>query len=190
MHGVAAELSSFADLLARVSQASRHDAALPNRELQDALVRLGFEPTRHVVALLASLRIHRVAPLHLDLVRKLAADPVALRRLEGASLDEFMLDLMGFERVRPLLTRRFFKTHRYRCEQEESLWWAAAHLQRALQASSIKVRRIDSVSQLLRAGEHAKQALSLAGVSVMLQQPSTKRKRPRRYRSSRSLRSQ
>jgi hypothetical protein len=44
MHDAAAELSSFAELLAGVSQASKPETALPKHELEDALVRLGFEP--------------------------------------------------------------------------------------------------------------------------------------------------
>ena len=165
MHDTADELASFADLLASLSRASG-PVARPGYELENALVRLGFKPSPGVVGLLRSMHIHRVAPLHLDLARKFAADPVALRRMQGVPLNESLLDLMGFEHMRLLLTRRFFKTYRPRSEQEEPLWWAAEHLERALQVSCINVRRIDSARQLLREGERATNALGLAGISL------------------------
>jgi hypothetical protein len=111
-----------------------------------------------------------MVPLHRDLACKFAADPVAQRRLRGVMLNEFLLDLMGFEHVRPLLTRRFFKTYRHRTEDEEPLWWAVAYLERALQLSAINTRLIDSVAQLLQTGERAKQALDRAGISLLPKQ--------------------
>ena len=162
------ELPLFADLLASVSpSASKPGGARPRHELESALVRLGFKPSRKVLGLLGSLRIHRVAPLHLDLARRLAADPVALRRLRGVRIGEFLLDLMGFERVRVRLTRRFFQTFRPRAEQEELLWWDAAHLDLALRDDEIKVRAIDSAGQLLRQGKRARQILSAAGFPIL-----------------------
>lgn len=167
MHDTADELSSFADLLARVSQASMPGTAQARRELEDALGRLGIKTSPGVLGLLRSMNINRAAPLHLDLARKFAADTVALRRMQGVPLDEFLLDLMWFEHIRLRLTRRFFKTYRLCCEQEEPLWWAAAHLDQALRDDRIEVRGIDSVRQLLRQGERARQILSDAGLPVL-----------------------
>ena len=167
MHDTADELASFANLLASASLASKPLAARQRHELEDALARLGIKPSPGVLGLLRSMHIHRVAPLHLDLARKFAADPVALRRMQGVPLDEFLLDLMWFEHVRPLLTRRFFKTYRPCSEQEEPLWWAAANLDRALRDGRIEMRSIDSATQLLRQGERARQILSAAGIPVL-----------------------
>lgn len=143
----------------------------PSYNLERTLVYLGFRPARCVVELLASLRIHRPASLHLDVARRLSADPLALRRVQGVPLGEFLVDLMGFERVCRLLTRRFFKTFSPRPEQEEPIWWAAEHLERALQVSAVDVRRIDSVTQLLHDGERARQLLVRAGTSLLPEPP-------------------
>jgi hypothetical protein len=106
-------------------------------------------------------------PLHREVARKLAADPNALSRVTGVPFDESLFDLMGFERVRQRLTRRFFKTYRPCLERQESLWWAAENLERALLMSLIVVRRIDSATQLLRQGDRSKQALALKGISIL-----------------------
>lgn len=118
-------------------------------------------------AVLTAFQVTQPAPLHLDLACLFAADPVALRRLQGLTFDPYLLDLLGFAEVRRRLSRRFFKAYRRRSALEEPLWWATMNLNRALQTSCIEVRRVDSVKQLLRLGEHAKQLLTSAGISLL-----------------------
>jgi hypothetical protein len=106
-------------------------------------------------------------PLHLDVEQKIAADPSFRSRLEGVLVDDFLMDLMGFEHLRPLLTRRFFKAYPHLDTDEEQLWWAAMHLDRALQTSSVKMTSIHSVELLLVEGKRAKEALEAAGMALV-----------------------
>jgi hypothetical protein len=147
------ELPGFSRLL---SQVHIVPATGPSSRLSTALRRLGFPTTKETVDFLASLRINHLAPLHLDVTRQVATNPTLRRRMRGIPVDEFMLDLLGFEEVRRLLERGFFKRYSLLVHQQEELWWAAEHFNRALVMNTMQPRRITSPNQLLQAGIQAR----------------------------------
>jgi hypothetical protein len=146
------ELSLFFWLLTEVNLA---DAEMPSRGIEAALRRLGFKTTKQTWNFLCSVKINHPAPLHLDVTRAVASNPVLRRRLHGMPVDEFLLELLGFEEVRPLLARPFFQRYRFHLGQQESLWWAAEHFNRALVINTMQARPITSPDQLLLAGKQA-----------------------------------
>lgn len=147
------ELSIFFWLLTEVNLA---DAKMPSRRIEAALQRLGFNTTKQTWDFLCSVKINHPAPLHLDVTRAVASNPVLRRRLHGIPVDEFLLDLLGFEEVRPLLARPFFQRYRFHLGQQESLWWAAEHFNRALMMNSMQPRPVTSPEQLLLVGIQAR----------------------------------
>ena len=125
-----------------------------------SLSHLGFDPTPSVLQLLASLRIHRLAPLHLDVARALAADPTLRNRVRGILLDELLVDILGFAHLRACFTRRFFTRWRRDPLPEENMWWAAWRIEQAMQQKLIPKLRLDSIWELLDAEDIAQQAFS------------------------------
>ena len=160
---------SYDGPLAKVSHPGVAGLTLTKQELEGMLASHGAKITQDVLRILVSVGIAHALPLHLTVACRIVLDQHTLRRLQGVRLDEFLFDLMGFERVRQLLSRRFFQTYSHRAEQEEPLWWAAEHLERALQVSVSEVRRIDSVEQLLCEGERVRQVLVVKRISLVPQ---------------------
>lgn len=157
------ELIAFENLLRSLA----NDACIDRNFEQtycSVLVRLGFEASHEVLRMLASLRLNHVCPLHLDVARSLAADAALRKRVRGITLDEFFIDLLGFSRVRACLSRRFFTAWRRQSANEDRIWWAAENLNRALDRSRVSPRHLDSVRQLIEAGDIAKQSVGEAGI--------------------------
>lgn len=145
------ELSLFTWLL---TQALLPDARRHSR-LGVVLQRLGFNTARETRDFLCFVRINHAAPLHLDVTRAVATNPILRHRLRGIQIDEFLLELLGFEQLRPLLGRTFFQRYRFHLSQQEALWWAAEHFDRALMKKTMQPRPIRSPEQLLLAGAQA-----------------------------------
>jgi hypothetical protein len=158
------ELIGFENLLRSLANDACTDGNF-ERTYCSALVRLGFEPSHEVLRMLASLRLNHVCPLHLDVARALATDAALRKRVRGITLDEFLIDLLGFARVHACLSRRFFTAWRQQSANEERIWWAAENLNRAVDRSRVSPRRLDSVRQLIEAGELAKQSLGETGIA-------------------------
>lgn len=128
------------------------------------IVQLGLNPSVHGIRLLASLRIHHVCPLHLDVVRTLAKEVDHRDRVRDVILDEFLIELLGFERVQERLTRRFFTTWQCPCAEEEPLWWAAINIELALERGLLEAVYISSRRELLRCADLARQALGRGSI--------------------------
>jgi hypothetical protein len=158
------ELRRFSEILAVSSENAGWGGRGADRDFEAALMRLGFQAKPEVVAFLASLEIGSVAPLHLKVARRISAEPAVLARLAGLRIDEFQLELMGFEHLMPHLTRRFFLSSRQGFADEERVWWAGLYFDSAVGACVLEPCLISSEAALIREGQSASEALRVAGI--------------------------
>lgn len=127
--------------------------------IERPLAVLGVRCSAPVAELLESLHIARPAPSHVAVFRRIAADPALMERLRGVRVDDFVLEILGFERLRPHLTRPFLEDMEVTALNEEALWWAAVLVDAALGARVFECVPICSISQLLENGDLARKAL-------------------------------
>ena len=122
-----------------------------NPDLSAALLNLGIEPKDEVFKLLLQLRNGRCCPLHLLLLRRLVRSPELVRRLDGAVLTEYQIDLFNFEEVFARLTPSFFRDQFGPGVDEVIVWYAADALDQAIVNGGNPVGDIESMRQLLKA---------------------------------------
>lgn len=166
-HDTSLELRRFSEILATSAESAEQGWRGVGSDFEAALERLGFRGTPEVVAFLASLEIATVAPLHLKVARRISGEPTALARLAGLRIDEFQLELMGFEHLAPSLARRFFLSSRQGFADEERMWWAGLHFDSAVGACVLEPHLISSEPSLMKQGQRAIEALCAAGIDPL-----------------------
>ena len=156
------ELQRFEALLQKLdSEVGVTDLTVPAAMLLE-FDAFDIRPSEALIRVLHKLRIHSLAPLHLAVIWEISTSPDALRRLSGRPfVDDYLLELLGFRRMRDCLTDAFFQTFYRTSEQEEPIWWAAESLEQALKARRLEARPINSIHELLCAGELATANLEL-----------------------------
>jgi len=165
--GTPQELRRFSEILAASAEAAEQGCRGAGRELEAALVSLGFQAKPEVVAFLASLVIGQMAPLHIKAARRISAEPATLLRLAGLRISEFQLELMGFEHLAPRLARPFFLSSRQGFADEERAWTAGLHVDSAVRLGVQMPRLITSEAALIGEGQRASSVLRAAGLDQL-----------------------
>ena len=144
----AIDLAIYAKVLLLVKSITCHNDLARISEVRAALLRFGIEPGAASYVLLLQLRHSQPCPLHLALLKRLANSLELVRRLDGAVLTEFQLDLSNYREVFSRLTSSFF--HDQSGVDEIIAWYAAAALDQAIINGEKAVGDIHTMRHLLR----------------------------------------